>query len=176
MQCDLNSNSDQGPGLGARLLPMFESTLYLSLERETLDGALKVSMRRASSTVAAAFLVASPVATSHSLTVLSADFNATVFPLGENATAVTRFSCPSSFRVSLPVAASHNLTVLSSDPEGTILLSGANVTILTAPPAWAQYIEYRNKIALSNVLYNTTILRSLDFNNIAIFGCVRSCD
>src|SRR5207248_7963873 len=83
---------------------------------------------------------AAPVAASQSRTVLSSGHNhdpepdATVWPSGEKATALTDDVWPSSVCRAAPVAASQSRTVLSSDhnhnpePDGTNLPSGTDAT------------------------------------------------
>src|SRR5216684_3777537 len=73
-----------------------------------------------------------PLATSHSLTVLSSLPLARIFPSGLKVTELTRPECPVSDRNSAPVVRSHNLIVLSSPPQANVLPSGPNATESTA--------------------------------------------
>ena len=72
-----------------------------------------------------------PVLASHSLTVRSADVEASSEPSGEKATARTQLVCPSSFCTSRPVLASHSLTVSSFDVEASSEPSGEKATAFT---------------------------------------------
>src|SRR5579862_5695273 len=76
-----------------------------------------------------------PVAVSHSRTVLSIDADATSWPSGEKATALTHLEWPSSVLRQEPVAVSHSRTVLSSDADATSWPSGEEATALT-PTEW----------------------------------------
>ena len=76
-----------------------------------------------------------PVATSHSLIVLSLPPDSACAPSGENATELTPRACPSKVRSSSPVEASQSLTALSlpvkcSTPESKRVPSGENATDL----------------------------------------------
>ena len=68
------------------------------------------------------------VAISHSLTVLSADPEASILPSGANDRELIKDVCPSRVMIFVCVATSHSLTVSSFDPEASILLSGENDT------------------------------------------------
>src|SRR5204862_1454386 len=72
-----------------------------------------------------------PVPVSHSRTVLSHDADATSWPSGEKATALTQSEWPSSVLRQEPVAVSHSRTVLSSDADATSWPSGEKATALT---------------------------------------------
>ena len=69
-----------------------------------------------------------PVAASHSRTVLSWDADATSWPYGEKATALTTLEWPSSVLRHDPVAASHSRTVSSQDADATSWPSGEKAT------------------------------------------------
>jgi hypothetical protein len=71
------------------------------------------------------------VATSHSLTVLSPDTDASYLPSGEKATALIRLEWPSTVYSNASVTASHSLTVLSPDADASCLPSGEKATALT---------------------------------------------
>ena len=72
------------------------------------------------------------VAASHSLTVPSADAEATMVPSGENATEVTACVCPAKVAVFVRVATFHSLTILSFDPEASSIPSRENATEKTS--------------------------------------------
>jgi hypothetical protein len=76
----------------------------------------------------------SPVAAFHSLTVRSCDADASRWPSGENATAVTLRLWPSSVWLCSPVAAFHSLTVRSCDADASRRPSGENATAVTQLP------------------------------------------
>ena len=69
-----------------------------------------------------------PVATFHTLSVLSCDPETTRRPSGDTATHSTLSECPSSVATHLPVAKSHTLSVQSSDPDTTRRPSGDTAT------------------------------------------------
>jgi hypothetical protein len=68
-----------------------------------------------------------PVATSHSLSVLSMLPDSAVRPSGENATERTELSCPVKVRCA-PVATCDSFNVVSELPESTVRPSGENAT------------------------------------------------
>jgi hypothetical protein len=75
---------------------------------------------------------ATPVVKSQSLTVISSDPDARVWPSGENATAQTIFEWPMSVQRVTPVVESQSLIILSSDPDARVSPSGENATALTS--------------------------------------------
>ncbi|KAF1965829.1 hypothetical protein BU23DRAFT_443005, partial [Bimuria novae-zelandiae CBS 107.79] len=72
-----------------------------------------------------------PVAASHSRTVLSREADATSWPSGEKATALTSPEWPSSVLRHVPVAASHSRTVQLREADATSWPSGEKATALT---------------------------------------------
>src|SRR5438046_1096053 len=73
-----------------------------------------------------------PVATTHTLIVLSSLAEASILPSGLKATEPTESLCDLRVACSLPVRRSHSLTVVSQVAEASVLPSGLNATEHTA--------------------------------------------
>ena len=110
------------------------------------------------------------MAASQSRTVSSSELDASVFPSGEKATAVTERLCPSSVCWWAPVAASQSRTVSSSELDASVLPSGEKATAVTEPlcpssVCWcaSQYRLVSALIAMNDSLFAHCVTRtSLD--------------
>ena len=76
-----------------------------------------------------------PVPASQSRSIVSFDADATSWPSGEKATALTEYEWPSSVLRQNPVPASQSRSVLSDEADATSWPSGEKTTAPT-PPEW----------------------------------------
>ena len=89
-----------------------------------------------------------PVPVSQSRTVSSHDADATSWPSGEKATALTDPEWPSSMLWQDPVPASQSRTVLSTDADATSWPSGEKATALT-DPEWPSSVLRQDPVPAS---------------------------